>query len=161
MLLNCSHWAFKSFDGGNEVMVTSAGLCLIYFSFLKWHNTVSSLLILNTWMFLGSLSYSMHDLITLSHKITGRLALLIVQQLVQQSALTASCSGSLWPFFMIRVKWLHRETILNDSCGADKSIAEELQTEPGTAYVSVNIKLCSRRCVYLPPASGVLSSKVL
>lgn len=26
-----------------------------------------------------------------------------------------SCSGSFWPFFMIRVKWLHRATILNDS----------------------------------------------
>lgn len=26
-----------------------------------------------------------------------------------------SCSGSFWPFFMIRVKWLHRATILNDN----------------------------------------------
>lgn len=33
------------------------------------------------------------------------------------AGLTPSCSGSLWLFFMIRVKWLHRATILNDSCG--------------------------------------------
>lgn len=57
------------------------------------------------------------------------------------SGLTPSCSGSLWPFFMIRVKWLHKATILNDSCGASERQRVTDWVENNRKHRSIDIQL--------------------
>ena len=51
----------------------------------------------------------------------------------QQCVHTPSWSGSLLPFFMIRVKWLHRDTILNENCCTEQK--EKLQHKPMIFFI--------------------------
>lgn len=75
-----------------------------------------------------------------------------------QAGLTPSCSGSLWLFFMIRVKWLHKATILNDSCGAGQRQWVTDWMKGSSRHLSSGVR---SNWADLPPAPRVLSPEVL